>query len=89
MKSKSTSIQSLTSCLATIIKKGYTENFIVTSRGFFSEVNGRYYPDSEARIISRLVFENNNYNEPGSALYIIETSDGIKGTYIKMQGDNL
>ena len=72
-----------------MIKEGYTENFILTNQGLFSEVNGRHYHDNEARIVSRLVFENSNYNDPGSALYIIETNDGIKGTYIKVPVDNL
>jgi hypothetical protein len=84
MKSKNTSIQSLTRCLATIIKEGYTENFVMTKQGLFSDANGRYYHDNETKIISRLIFENDNYNMPVSALYIIETNDGIKGTCIKM-----
>lgn len=86
MKSKNTSIQSLTRCLASIIKEGYTENFVMTKKGLFSEANGRYYPDNETKILSRLVFENNNYNGPGSALYVIETNDGVKGTCIKVPG---
>jgi len=72
-------INSLSISVGNAVKDGYVENFKVTSRGLYGISKGRYYRPEQVQMLSALHFEEHGV---AATLYIIGTSDGLKGTCI-------
>ena len=72
-------VNTLTSKVARAVANGYTECFKATSRGLYAIAKGRYYRPEQVQIV-----DSSRFSEPGtsSVLYMIETSDGLKGTCV-------
>lgn len=84
---KVTEMNTLSMVLNKVVKNGYQESFTVTNRGMQPQSNAeKNYPPEEVHVINFYRFEGDT--DPGdmSILYVIETSDGAKGTLIDAYG---
>lgn len=79
-------MKSLTSCLNKMVSEGYTEDFKVTEEGMKSLQSEKFYKPEEVKVVNFFRFEGASDPEDMSILYVIETSDGIKGTLIDAYG---
>lgn len=79
-------MKTLASCLNSIIKDGYTENFKVTEEGLQSlETEKKYKPD-QIQIVNFFRFEGASDPSESAILYVIETNDGSKGSLTDAYG---
>jgi hypothetical protein len=79
-------MNTLTSCVNKVVKDGYTDSFKVTRQGLYSCAKSKYYTPEEVKVINFYRFEGES--DPGdmSIMYVIETTDGVKGTLIDAFG---
>jgi len=70
---------SLASCMSTMQKRGYTENFLVNDAGLFSADTQKQYAPADVQIVDYYRFEGETDPADSSILYVIETNDGAKG----------
>ena len=70
----------LSSCLETLKKNGYTENFMVNEYGLHALNSEKYYSPGDIKITNFYRFEGESDPADGSILYAIETRDGLLGT---------
>lgn len=68
------------------LKKGYTENFKVLTRGLCTEDEKSVYVPQDITIVNFYRFEGYSDPQDNSILYLIETIDGKKGTLIDAYG---
>lgn len=68
------------------VKRGYSENFKVGPRGLTTETEEKHYSPSEVKIEDFHRFE--GYSDPNdnSILYLIETTDGVRGLLVDAYG---
>jgi len=76
-------ITSLNSCLNRVLGDGYTDDFKLTVKGIHSTKTNRFYLPQEIKIINSFRFEGNTNPEDNVIMYVIETADGLKGTFVK------
>lgn len=78
----------LMSCMNTAVLDGYTESFKVEGKGLTgaSTSDQKFYGPSEVKIDNFYRFE--GYSDPNdnSILYLLQTSDGRKGTLVDSYG---
>ena len=76
-------MNTLSACMNKAATEGYSECFIVTSRGLYAISKGRYYRPEQVQLIDtyRCETQGGTSAEP-AAMYAIETSDGLKGTLV-------
>src|SRR5947209_9291313 len=79
-------MNTLTERLNKAIKDGYTQNFSVTRQGLYSAANEKTYTPAEVCIRNFYRFEGESDPADNSIMYVIETSDGLKGTLIDAYG---
>jgi hypothetical protein len=83
---KSTSMNTLTSCVNKVVKDGYTDSFKVTRQGLYSSVKNKYFSPEEVRVINFYRFEGESDPADMAIMYVIETTDGLKGTLVDAYG---
>lgn len=83
---KTTSMNTITECVNKVVKQGYIDSFKVTKQGLESSARGNLYQPQEVRVINFYRFEGESDPADNSILYVIETSDGLKGTLIDAYG---
>lgn len=83
---KVTFMNTLTSCVNKVVKDGYTDSFKVTKQGLYSTARDQYYQPADIHVINFYRFEGES--DPGDMviMYVIETTDGLKGTLIDAFG---
>jgi hypothetical protein len=79
-------MNTLTSCVNNAVKDGYIESFKVTKQGLCSASKDKTYTPQEVRVIDFFRFEGVSDPADNSILYVIETTDGTKGTLIDAYG---
>ena len=79
-------MKTLTSCLSRIVKDGYTENFKVIEEGLQSLETDKIYRPDEVDIVNFFRFEGASDPSDSAILYVIETSDGTKGSLADAYG---
>ncbi len=79
-------MKTLASCLNKIIKDGYTQNFKVTENGLQSLETEKLYKPGEVHIVNFFRFEGASDPSDSAILYVIETSDGAKGSLTDAYG---
>lgn len=79
-------MKSLATCLNRMITDGYTEDFKVTERGLESINKQKSYSSDQIQIVNFFRFEGMSNPDDNAVLYVIETSDGTKGTLIDAYG---
>lgn len=66
--------------MAGAVREGFKECFKVTSRGLYAVSNSRYYRPEQVQIVQIHRFDGQTNPEDNATLYLLETSDGCKGT---------
>ena len=79
-------MKSLTSCLNKMVSDGYTENFKVTEEGLVDLKTDKVYKPEDVAVVNFFRFEGVSDPEDMEILYVIETSDNVKGTLIDAFG---
>ncbi|TMI96587.1 MAG: hypothetical protein E6H06_03705 [Bacteroidetes bacterium] len=81
-------MKTLASCLNKIVKDGYTENFTVTEDGSHlrSLETEKLYKADEVHIINFFRFEGASDPSESAILYVIETTDGARGSLTDAYG---
>ncbi|MGN6163726.1 MAG: hypothetical protein ACTHOF_04225 [Flavisolibacter sp.] len=79
-------MKSLSNCLNRMVNEGYTEDFGISEQGLESLQKHSYYSPNEIEIVNFYRFEGESDPDDNAILYVIETSDGTKGTLIDAYG---
>jgi hypothetical protein len=80
-------MKSLTSCEKYMRETGYTEDFRVDKRGLHTYSDGeKAYMPEEVKITNFYRFEGESDPGDNSIMYVIETTDGKKGTLVDGYG---
>ena len=79
-------MNTLTSCVNKVVKDGYVEQFKVTRGGLAAMSKDIVFQSGDVRVINFYRFEGQSYPGDNAILYVIETSDGTKGTLIDGYG---
>ena len=79
-------MKSLASCLNRMVTEGYSNDFHVNEQGLLSVTQGMQYKPEEISIVNFYRFEGQSDPADNAILYIIETSDGVKGTILDAYG---
>jgi len=79
-------MKTLSESITESIEKGYVENFKVITGGLATEDEARIYAAQDIVIPNFFRFEGYSDPEDNCILYLIETSDGIKGMLIDAYG---
>jgi hypothetical protein len=79
-------MNTLTSCVNKVVKDGYTDSFKVGTEGLFSYKTEKFYSPDQVKVINFYRFEGQSDPADNSILYVIELSDGSKGTLIDAYG---
>jgi hypothetical protein len=79
-------MQTLASCLNKIVKEGFTQNFKATDQGIKSLETEKVYTPEETHIVNFYRFEGASDPSDSAILYVIETSDGAKGSLTDAYG---
>jgi hypothetical protein len=82
---KVTEMSTLSMCTHKALKDGYTENFKVEN-GTILAASGKTYNSEDVQIVNYYRFEGDSDPADNSILFIIETTDGLKGTLINTMG---
>ena len=79
-------MKSLTSCLNKMVSDGYDKDFGVTDEGMKCLQTDTFYNPQDVNIVNFFRFEGVSDPADMAVLYVIETSDGTKGTLIDAFG---
>jgi len=79
-------MKTLASVLNKIVKDGYEENFKVTDKGLQSLETEKIYKPDEVQVVNFFRFEGASDPSDSAILYIIETTDGAKGSLTDAYG---
>ncbi|HYH14669.1 MAG TPA: hypothetical protein VD794_05605 [Flavisolibacter sp.] len=79
-------MKSLVTCLNRIVADGYTEDFKVTDNGLEALQAGKRYKAEDVSVINFFRFEGVSDPEDNAILYVLQTTDGVKGTLIDAYG---
>ena len=76
----------LSECLDLASQHGYNEGFQVQGNALYAPSKDNNYTPTDVHVINFYRFEGASNPDDMSILYIIETTDGIKGTLIDAYG---
>jgi hypothetical protein len=79
-------MNTLSQCTNKMMKEGYIDSFKVTSKGLVDQSTDQAYQPEQVSIINFYRFEGQSDPGDNTILYVIETSDGRKGTLIDAYG---
>ncbi|HUR11916.1 MAG TPA: hypothetical protein VM012_11130 [Flavitalea sp.] len=79
-------LKSLSRCLKRMITAGYTEIFKKTDSGLKLLNSSRTYAKEEIKVMNSFRFEGRAGVDSSATMYVIETSDGLKGTMVDAGG---
>jgi hypothetical protein len=79
-------MKSLASCLNQIILDGFTEDFQVNEEGLYGINNKATFQPQQIKVVNFFRFEGMSDPDDNAVLYVIETTDGTKGTLIDAYG---
>jgi hypothetical protein len=83
---KSPFLKSMVTCLSKVVNDGFKEDFKATSGGLKSQSNDKLYTPDQVRVINFFRFEGFSDPDDNAVLYLLETSDGLKGTLVDAYG---
>jgi hypothetical protein len=79
-------MKTLAFCLNKIVEDGYSENFKVIGEGLQSLETGKIYHPDQIHIVNFFRFEGASDPSDSAILYVIETTDGAKGSLTDAYG---
>lgn len=68
------------------IKDGYTDNMKIVRQGLYSALRDKTYTPHDIKIINFYRFEGQSDPADNAIMYVIETTDGVKGILIDAYG---
>jgi len=79
-------LRTLAYCTTKAVEDGFKENFDATSEGLVSRETGKLYHAKEMKVVNFYRFE--GITDPGdmAVLYVLEATDGAKGTLVDAYG---
>lgn len=80
-------VKSYYSCLNRVIGDGYSEEFQFSPRGIQSKRTKREYATGDFKIENLFRFEGSGNAADNVLMYMLETSDGLKGTLVSSKLD--
>ena len=83
---KSPFLKSMVTCLSKVVNDGFKEDFKATSGGLRSLSTDKLYTPEQVRVINFFRFEGFSDPDDNAVLYLLETSDGLKGTLVDAYG---
>lgn len=83
---KPAEMRTLADCINKAVLQGYTDSFKVTKQGMQSTGSEKFFKPEEVSVINFYRFEGESDPADNSILYVIETSDGLKGTLVDAYG---
>jgi hypothetical protein len=83
---KSPFLKSMVTCLSKVVNDGFKEDFKATSGGLQSVTTDKLYTPDQVRVINFFRFEGFSDPDDNAILYLLETSDGLKGTLVDAYG---
>jgi hypothetical protein len=83
---KNNDLKTLVSCLNSLSRDGFSDDYKMTESGLKSLKRERIYSPEEVRVLNFYRFEGNSDPADNSILYAIETSDGGRGTLVDAYG---
>jgi len=79
-------MNTLTSVVNKVVKDGYTHSFKIEDKKLLSSTNDQSYEPDEVKIVNFYRFEGQSDPGDNAIMYVIETTDGSKGTLIDAYG---
>src|SRR5262245_40193672 len=79
-------MKTLGDCMDKLNAEGYREQFVATENGLKSTVANKEYNANEIKVVDYFRYEGASDPDDSSVLYVIETSDGRKGTLTDAYG---
>ncbi len=79
-------MKSLTSLTNKMVLNGYDDDFKISADGLKSLKTEKVYQPDQVNIINFFRFEGQSDPDENTIMYVIETSDGLKGTLIDAYG---
>lgn len=79
-------LKSLQACLAKMLSLGYTEDFRAEDDGLRALRADKLYQPQEVTVVNYFRFEGPSNPDDMSIMYVIETTDGVKGTLVDAYG---
>jgi hypothetical protein len=79
-------MKGLASCINKMKEDGYTEDFQVSKKGLTTFNESTHYSPRDVKIVNFYRFEGASDPGDNTILYVIETSDGTKGTLVDGYG---
>jgi hypothetical protein len=86
LPSHADNMSTLSECVNTAVRAGYTDNMKMTKLGLYSCSRDKVYNPAQVEIISFYRFEGPSDPADNSIMFVIETDDGDKGTLIDAYG---
>jgi hypothetical protein len=83
---KNKDLKTLVSCLNSLSRDGFSDDYKMTEDGLKSLKRERVYSPEEVKVLNFYRFEGNSDPADNSILYAIETSDGGRGTLVDAYG---
>ncbi len=80
------SYETLSQAINDANQRGYNEDFNLFKQGIKCSKQGKEYKPEDFEIIETYRFEGNSNPDDNSVLYLIESSDGLKGTLVDAYG---
>ncbi|MBC7865674.1 MAG: hypothetical protein IAF38_22050 [Bacteroidia bacterium] len=86
-ESENEDLKTLSACVESLKKKGFTENFMVNEEGIHSlDDSVRVFNPHQVKIVNFFRFEGDSDPGDSSILYAIETDNGLKGVLTDSYG---
>lgn len=79
-------MKSLSSLLNKMVLQGYDDDFKISDKGLRSLRTEKYYRPDQISVVNFFRFEGQSDPNDNTILYVIETSDGLKGTIVDAYG---
>ena len=67
-------------------KEGYTDSMKITKQGLYSASKDKVYAPDEVKVVDFFRFEGQSDPADSAIMYVIETTDGLKGILIDAYG---
>jgi hypothetical protein len=77
---------SMTGCISTLEKEGYSENFVMKDVGMQAPTSQKLYNPEEITVDSFYRFEGDSDPADNAIIYAITSNDGLKGLLVDAYG---
>ncbi|HSU50516.1 MAG TPA: hypothetical protein VLJ41_07995 [Segetibacter sp.] len=79
-------MKSLASVTNKMVLEGYDDDFKISDRGLKSLKSEKIYQPEDVNVVNFFRFEGQSDPNDNTILYVIETTDGVKGTIVDAYG---